>query len=71
MITKRTKRCWIANLAIAASAGVMFEMNCSTTDLRVLMAGLEAVSRTLEGAETEDDSNEVNFGDYLIGELND
>ena len=49
-------------------AGVLLGSSCTTEGLQAIVAGLDAATDSLT---RHDDSNDLNFGEWLLSELDD
>jgi hypothetical protein len=66
-VKETAKRLFVAAAGISA-AGTLFANGCSPDTLEAVVAGVEAAARTLNDAEHD---NDMNFGEWLISELED
>ena len=67
MVKETAKRLLVAAAGLSA-AGTLFANGCSTDTLEALVAGVEAAARTLDDSER---NNDINFGEWLVSELDD
>lgn len=68
MLNGRNKLFRIAGLVAVSVSGVLFQGNCSV-GIEALAVGLQAAAASLASNQPED--NDINFGDWLAGELRD
>jgi hypothetical protein len=52
------------------AVGVVLGGSCSAAEMQAVVAGLEAVARTLQAVEN-DETDEISFSDWLVSELED
>jgi hypothetical protein len=70
MWIKRTGMNLLRIAATLSVAGVTLATSCGANEMRVVVAGLEAVASSLDGFE-RDRGDDITFGEWLISELND
>ena len=58
----------ISAAAGLSAAGTLFANGCNAGTLEALVAGVEAAARTLDDSERNSD---INFGEWLLSELDD
>ena len=68
MALKSGARNLLKTAACLSAAGTLLGASCGTKELDALIVGIEAAAAQLDRSDRDDD---VNFGDWLLSELND
>ncbi len=66
MPRQRSARKLLKTAACLSTSGVLLGMSCGVEELQAVMVGLEAVAQQLNPGD-----GDINFGDWLLMELND
>ncbi len=68
MCRKRTASDVLKTAAGLSAAGILMATSCGSQGLRAIGDGLLAVAGSLDNGDSDDD---INFGEFLLMELND
>ncbi len=68
MLRRRTAHNIVMASATMLASGTLLATSCSTDEVQAIVAGIEAITQSLDDSDRD---NDMNFGEWLINEIED